>query len=141
MALHRGDLPVAAGAARQRDRDRPGGAQRGVKAAFSPNPTTGTSVLTLTAEDTATTGTDTLTISGISGTLTNATTLSLTVNAAPTVTVSPTSLAFAKTVVGATSAKKPVTLTKYITPSEIINLLSSATYIGSCTFPRRFSAP
>ena len=96
----------------------------GVKATFNPNPATATSMLTLAADDTAATGTDTVTISGISGTLTSATTLSLTVNAAPTVTVSPTSLAFAKTVVGATSAKKPVTLTNIGTTTLTITSIA-----------------
>ena len=49
----------------------------GVTAAFSPNPATGTSTLTLTASSTATTGTRTVTITGVSGALTHTTTISL----------------------------------------------------------------
>jgi len=49
----------------------------GVTAAFSPNPATGTSILTLTASSSATTGTRTVTIRGVSGSLTHTTTISL----------------------------------------------------------------
>ena len=62
----------------------------GVTASFSPNPTTGSSTLTLTASATATTGgPTTVTIQGTSGALTETTTLSLTVTAAPSFTLSP----------------------------------------------------
>jgi uncharacterized membrane protein len=57
------------------------GLPNGVTAAFNPNPATGSSLLTLTAGATAATGTVTVTVTGTSGTLTNKTTLSLTVNA------------------------------------------------------------
>jgi subtilase family serine protease len=57
------------------------GLPSGVTAAFGTNPTTGTSVLTLTASATATTGTATVTITGTSGSLTATTTVALTVNA------------------------------------------------------------
>jgi len=56
----------------------------GVTAAFGTNPTTGSSVLTLTASSTATTGAATVTITGTSGTLTASTTIALAVNAATT---------------------------------------------------------
>lgn len=58
------------------------GLPSGVTAAFSTNPTTSTSVLTLTASSTATTGTSTVTITGTSGSLTATTTIALTVSAA-----------------------------------------------------------
>ena len=64
------------------------GLPNGVTAAFSSNPTTGTSTLTLTASATAATGTVTVTITGTSGALTNTTPLSLTVNAAPNFSLS-----------------------------------------------------
>jgi subtilase family serine protease len=66
------------------------GLPSGVTAAFGTNPTTGTSVLTLTASSTATTGAATVTITGTSGSLTATTTLALTVNssATPNFTVS-----------------------------------------------------
>ena len=60
------------------------GLPSGVTAAFGTNPTTGTSVLTLTASSTATTGTSTVTITGTSGSLTAKTTLALTVNSTAT---------------------------------------------------------
>jgi kumamolisin len=65
------------------------GLPSGVTAAFGTNPTTGTSVLTLTASSTATTGTSTVTITGTSGSLTATTTIALTVNAtaAPNFTI------------------------------------------------------
>jgi subtilase family serine protease len=49
----------------------------GTTAAFSPNPTTGTSTVTFTASSSATTGTRTITITGVSGSLTHTTTISL----------------------------------------------------------------
>jgi hypothetical protein len=68
----------------------------GVTAAFATNPTTSTSVLTLTANGTATTGAATVNITGTSGNLTASTTIALTVNAAPTpgitISASPSSL-------------------------------------------------
>jgi hypothetical protein len=60
------------------------GLPSGVTAAFGTNPTTGSSVLTLTASSTATTGAATVTITGTSGTLTASTTIALTVNTATT---------------------------------------------------------
>jgi hypothetical protein len=48
-------------------------------AAFATNPTTGSSILTLTASSTATTGTSNISITGTSGTLTAFTTIALTV--------------------------------------------------------------
>jgi kumamolisin len=66
------------------------GLPSGVTAAFGTNPTTGTSVLTLTASSTATTGTSTVTITGTSGSLTATTTVALTVSAtaSPNFTIS-----------------------------------------------------
>ncbi len=60
------------------------GLPSGVTAAFGTNPTTGTSVLTLTASSTATTGTSTVTITGTSGSLTATTNVALTVSATAT---------------------------------------------------------
>ena len=67
----------------------------GVTASFSPNPTAGTSVLTLTASSTASLGSATVTITGTSGSITSSTSLVLTVNAPPpsfTLGASPVSL-------------------------------------------------
>ncbi len=60
------------------------GLPSGVTAGFSPNPTTGTSTLTLTASASATTGTKTVIITGTSGSLVATTTLALTVSATST---------------------------------------------------------
>ena len=87
------------------------GLPSGVTAAFGTNPTTGTSVLTLTASATATTGTSTVTITGTSGSLTATTTLALTVNSTATpafsVSASPTSV----TVTQGTSGTSTITVT------------------------------
>lgn len=89
------------------------GLPNGVTAVFSPNPTSTTSLLTFTASGTATKGTSTVTVTGTSGALSHTTTISLTVSAGtgPAVTLSPTSLTFANTLVGNTSAGKAVTMT------------------------------
>jgi len=55
------------------------GLPSGMTAAFATNPTTGSSILTLTASSTATTGTSNISITGTSGTLTAFTTIALTV--------------------------------------------------------------
>jgi hypothetical protein len=60
------------------------GLPSGVTAAFGTNPTTGSSVVTLTASSSATAGTSTVTITGTSGTLTKTTTISLTVTGTTT---------------------------------------------------------
>jgi len=60
------------------------GLPAGVTASFGTNPTTGASVLTLTASSTATTGTSSVTITGTSGALTASTSVTLTVNATQT---------------------------------------------------------
>jgi len=68
--------------------------------------------LTLTASAGATLGTSTVTITGTSGSLTSTTTVSLTVTGnGPVVTLTPTSLKWAKIFVGVKSASKAVTLT------------------------------
>jgi hypothetical protein len=63
------------------------GLPSGVTAAFATNPTTGTSVLTLTASTTAAVGTATVTIIGTSGSLTANTTIALTISCTPTTIV------------------------------------------------------
>ena len=99
------------------------GMPSGVTAGFSPNPTTSTSTLTLTASATAALGTSTVTITGTSGSLTATTTVTLTVTASgPVVTLSPTALVFAKTVVGTTTTAKSVTMTN--TGSATLNISS-----------------
>jgi hypothetical protein len=63
------------------------GLPSGVTAAFATNPTTGSSVLTLTASSTATLGSATVTIKGTSGSLTASTTVALTISCTPTAIV------------------------------------------------------
>jgi Abnormal spindle-like microcephaly-assoc'd, ASPM-SPD-2-Hydin len=90
------------------------GLPSGVTAGFGTNPTTSTSLLTLTASATAALGTTSVTITGTSGSLTHTTTLSLTVNQlinGSQISVSPTTLLFGTVVVGQSSASKVVTLT------------------------------
>lgn len=59
------------------------GLPNGVTASFATNPTTGASVMTLTASSTATVGTATVTINGVSGSLTGSAPIALTINQAP----------------------------------------------------------
>jgi hypothetical protein len=63
------------------------GLPSGVTAAFATNPTTGTSVLTMTASSTAAIGAATVTIKGTSGSLTASTTVALTISCTPTTIV------------------------------------------------------
>jgi len=58
------------------------GLPSGVTAAFGTNPTTGSSILTLTASSSAATGSYTVTVTGVSGSTTETTTFTLTVNSA-----------------------------------------------------------
>ncbi len=102
------------------------GLPSGVTAQFAPNPTSTTSTLTLSASGTATKGTSTVTITGTSGAITSSTTIQLTITtgSSPIVTLSPTSLAFGKEVVGGTSKGKSVTLTN--TGNATLNITSIA---------------
>ncbi|MGA9127135.1 MAG: hypothetical protein WB425_03255 [Terracidiphilus sp.] len=63
------------------------GLPSGVSAAFATNPTTGSSVLTLTASSTAAVGPATVTIKGSSGSLTASTPIALTISCTPTAIV------------------------------------------------------
>ncbi|MGB8985219.1 MAG: hypothetical protein WCC37_01180, partial [Candidatus Sulfotelmatobacter sp.] len=87
------------------------GLPSGVTAAFATNPTTGSSVLTLTASATATTGTSTVTITGTSGSLTATTTIALTVSSTATpnftISASPSSV----TVTQGSSGASTITIT------------------------------
>jgi subtilase family serine protease len=87
------------------------GLPSGVTAAFGTNPTTGTSVLTLTASATATTGTSTVTITGTSGSLTATTTLALTVNSSATPNFSVSASPTAVTVTQGSSGTSTITVT------------------------------
>ena len=108
------------------------GLPSGVTATFTPNPATSTSTLTLSATGSATAGTDVVTILGTSGSLTNATTLSLTVapqiNGAD-ISLTPSSLSFGTVVVEASSAAKKATLT---------NNSNATMYLSSITTSANF---
>jgi Pro-kumamolisin, activation domain/Abnormal spindle-like microcephaly-assoc'd, ASPM-SPD-2-Hydin len=110
------------------------GLPNGVTAGFNPNPATSTSLLTLTASASATVGTVSLSISGVSGSLTNTTSLSLTVNPVggpgPAVTLSPTSLTFSTVAVGNTSTAKPVTVTNSGTTTLDISSIATTGAFG-----------
>jgi sugar lactone lactonase YvrE/uncharacterized membrane protein len=86
------------------------GLPSGVTAAFVPNPTTGTSLLTLTASNSATPGTDIVTITGTSGTLTATTNISVSIVYVPpsfSMGVSPNNL----TVVQGSSSNSTISVT------------------------------
>ena len=85
------------------------GLPSGVTAAFGTNPTTGSSVLTLTASSTATTGAATVTITGTSGTLTATTSIALTVNPAASFTLAPSATTLSVT--RGSSATDTITVT------------------------------
>jgi len=78
-----------------------------VTAAFTPNPTSGTALLTLTAASYASLGTGPITITGTSGTLTASTTLSLTVN--PVQVTAPLPVNFGAVNIGTASQPTPLT--------------------------------
>jgi len=109
------------------------GLPSGVSAVFGTNPTTGTSLLTLTASATATTGTATVTITGTSGSLFATTTLALTVNAAATpnftIGASPASL----TVKQGSNGTSTITITSQ-------NSFSSATTLTASGLPTGVTA-
>jgi kumamolisin len=109
------------------------GLPSGVTANFGTNPTTSTSVLTLTASGTAATGTATVTISGTSGSLNASTTIALTVNAAAspnfTIGASPASL----TVAQGSNGTSTITITSQ-------NSFSSATTLTATGLPSGVTA-
>lgn len=109
------------------------GLPSGVSAVFGTNPTTGTSVLTLTASATATTGTATVIITGTSGSLEATTSVALTVNAAATpnftIGASPASL----TVKQGSNGTSTITITSQ-------NSFSSATTLSATGLPTGVTA-
>ncbi len=109
------------------------GLPSGVTATFSPNPTSGTSTLSLTASSSATTGTSTVTITGTSGSLTATTTLALTVTAAATpnftIGASPSTL----TVTQGANGTSTITITSQ-------NSFSSATTLSATGLPTGVTA-
>jgi hypothetical protein len=87
------------------------GLPTGVTAAFATNPTTSTSVLTLTASSTATVGTSTVTITGTSSALVEITTISLTVTKASTGSFTISSALSQITVVAGSTATDSILVT------------------------------
>jgi cellulose 1,4-beta-cellobiosidase len=85
------------------------GLPSGVTAAFGTNPTTSSSVLTLSASSTATTGTATVTVTGTSGSTTASTTIALTVNPKSGFTLAPS--ASTLSVTQGSSATDTITVT------------------------------
>jgi hypothetical protein len=85
------------------------GLPSGVTASFATNPTTGSSVLTLTASSTASLGASTITIGGTSTSLSASTTIALTVAAPPSFTLAPSASTLA--VVQGSSNTDTVTVT------------------------------
>jgi uncharacterized membrane protein len=82
------------------------GLPSGVSASFSPNPTNGTSSLTLTATSTASIGMSSVTITGTSGTLTSTAKFPLSVSAANLAITGPASLSMGP----GTTASSPIAL-------------------------------
>ena len=97
------------------------GLPSGVTAAFGTNPTTGSSLLTLTASSAAAAGTSTLTITGTSGSLTASTNISLTVNTTQTPGFTL-----------ATSASS-VSLTQGASTTETIAVMDTGGFTGNVT--------
>jgi kumamolisin len=106
------------------------GLPSGVTAAFGTNPTSGSSVMTLTASSTATTGSSTVTITGTSGSLTATTTLALTVTATATpnytITASPATLSIAQS----SSGTSTVTVTSTNSFNSAVTLAASGLPTG-----------
>jgi hypothetical protein len=85
------------------------GLPSGVTAKFGTNPTTSSSILTLTASSSAATGTYTITVTGVSGSLTEATTFTLIVNPSQSFTLAPSSSSLSVT--QGSSATNTITIT------------------------------
>jgi hypothetical protein len=107
------------------------GLPSGVTAGFGTNPTTGASVITLTATTTAATGTATVTINGVSGSLTGSATIALTVNAPPSITLS--ALPASLTVTQGSSATSTITVT---VPSGFVGVIT----LGASNLPSGVTA-
>lgn len=109
------------------------GLPSGVTASFGTNPTTGSSVLTLTASATTTTGSATVKITGTSGSLSASTNIALTVSAAAspnfTISASPASV----TVTQGASGTSTITITSQ-------NSFNSATTLSATGLPSGVTA-
>jgi subtilase family serine protease len=109
------------------------GLPSGVTASFSPNPASGSTVLTLTASDSATVGATAFTITGTSGSLTNTTIVGLTVNQLVqsfTLSASPNAVTIAK---GGASGASTVTITP-------VNGFSGSVSFAATGLPRGVTA-
>jgi N-acetylneuraminic acid mutarotase len=107
------------------------GLPSGVAASFSPNPTAGTSVFTLTASNSATPGSYSLTITGTSGTLTASASLALTIQPG----LSATSTTLSSSANPSTSGQS-VTFTGTVSPSTatgMMQFLDGTTSLGTAT--------
>ena len=104
------------------------GLPNGVTGTFGANPTTASSLLTLSATGTATTGTFTVTATGTSGGLTSTTTLSLTVNPQGnfTLSASPSSL----TIVQGASGASTITINALSGFNGTVSLAASGLPVG-----------
>ncbi len=114
------------------------GLPTGVTAAFSPNPTTGTSTLTLTASSSAAVGTSTVTVTGTSGSITGSTTIPLSVVAPETGTTTALTLTAGGSAVSSVSAGTAVTATATVsagstavTTGQVNFCAATATYCDS----------
>jgi len=124
------------------------GLPSGVTASFSPNPTTGTSVLTFTASNLATTTTSTINVTGVSGSQTEGAYLSLAVANSVQI-AAPPSANFGEVNIGSTSPAIPMVFT-FTTPGTIggeavltqgaIGLDFANAGSGSCTANTAYSA-
>ena len=109
------------------------GLPSGVTATFNPNPTSSSSTLIFTASATAALGTTSVNIEGVSGSLTNTTNVSLTVQQVingANIILTPASESFGSVVVGATSKAKAVTLTNDGTLAVQINAITTSGAFG-----------
>ncbi|MGA2887460.1 MAG: FG-GAP-like repeat-containing protein [Terracidiphilus sp.] len=95
------------------------GLPSGVTAVWSQNPATGSSVLTLSASNSATPGTSTLTITGTSGALVATTSLAVTVRTAPAITSTTLAVTSSGASVMSVTAGTVVTLTAAVSAGSI----------------------
>jgi kumamolisin len=109
------------------------GLPTGVTASFGTNPTSGSSVLSLTASSTATTGTATVKITGTSGSLTASTTVALTVSAVATPNFTTTASPASVTVTQGTNGTSTITIASQ-------NAFSSAVTLSATGLPSGVTA-
>jgi kumamolisin len=101
------------------------GLPSGVTASFGTNPTTGSSVLSLTASSTATTGNATVTIKGTSGSLSATTTIALAVTAVATPNFTTSASPAAVTVTQGANGTSTITITSQNAFASAVTLTAS----------------